>query len=185
MRRVRPMQAILALTVLVLSTAQASAQKPELKRPAAPKGFVADYDVAYVPGGDESQTLDLYYPEKRAEKPQPLLIWIHGGGWMGGSKSQCPYLYQLRRGYIVASVEYRFSQKALFPAQIQDCQAAIRWLRANARKYNIDPDRIGVGGASAGGHLAALVGTSGGHKAFPPIGGHEEHSDREIGRAHV
>ena len=82
------------------------------------------------------------------------------------------------RGYVVASVEYRFSQKAIFPAQIQDCQAAIRCLRANAKKYNIDPDHVGVGGGSAGGHLAALVGTSGGKKAFPPIGGNDDQSDR-------
>jgi acetyl esterase/lipase len=84
----------------------------------------------------------------------------------------------LSRGYIVASIEYRLSQRALFPAQIQDCQAAIRWLRANAKKYNIDPDHIGVGGNSAGGHLAALVGTSGGTKTFAPVGGNEDQSDR-------
>ncbi len=76
-----------------------------------------------------------------------LLVWIHGGGWQGGSKTQMPYLSQLPRGYVAASIEYRFSQKAKFPAQIQDCQAAIRFLRANAKKYSIDPDRIGVGGA--------------------------------------
>src|SRR5262245_13963189 len=89
-----------------------------------------------------------------------------------------PYLSQLSRGYVAASIEYRFSQKATFPAQIQDCQAAIRFLRANAKKYGIDPERVGVGGASAGGHLAALVGTSGGKKAFPMIGGNEKESDR-------
>jgi acetyl esterase/lipase len=89
-----------------------------------------------------------------------------------------PYLSQLVRGYVTASIEYRFSQKAKFPAQIQDCQAAIRFLRANAKKYGIDPERVGVGGGSAGGHLAALVGTSGGKKAFPMIGGNEDQSDR-------
>jgi acetyl esterase/lipase len=148
------------------------------KRPTLPKGFTAEYDVKYIPDGDAAQTLDIYFPEKAAEKPQPLLIWIHGGGWTAGSKSGVPYLNQLGRGYVVASVEYRFSQKALFPAQIQDCQAAIRWLRANAKKYNIDTDRVGVGGASAGGHLAALVGTSGGKKAFPAIGENKDQSDR-------
>jgi acetyl esterase/lipase len=106
------------------------------------------------------------------------LVWIHGGGWQGGSKTQMPYLSQLTRGYVTASIEYRFSQKAKFPAQIQDCQAAIRFLRANARKYSIDPARIGVGGGSAGGHLAALLGTSGGKDAFAKIGGNEEQSDR-------
>jgi len=82
------------------------------------------------------------------------------------------------KGYAVASVEYRFSDKALFPAQIQDCQAAIRWLRGNSKKYNIDSDHVGVVGGSAGGHLSALVATSGGKKAFPMIGGNEDQSDR-------
>jgi acetyl esterase/lipase len=145
-------------------------QKQAPQRPMLPKGFAGEYDVKYVPDGDEAQALDIFFPESPAEKPLPLLIWIHGGGWSGGSKAGMPYLNQLPRGYVAASIEYRFSQKALFPAQIQDCQAAIRFLRANAKKYSIDPERIGVGGASAGGHLAALVGTSG--------GGNEDQSDR-------
>jgi acetyl esterase/lipase len=181
MRAFRLLAAILAISVcsFVLALPEAPAQKKtEPKRVPVPAGFVAHYGLPYVPEGDPAQQLDLYVPAKRAEKPQPLLVWIHGGGWSAGSKDQVPYLSQLRRGYIVASIEYRFSQKALFPAQIQDCQAAIRWLRANARTYNIDPDHIGVGGASAGGHLAALLGTSGGTKAFPPIGGNEDQSDR-------
>jgi acetyl esterase/lipase len=82
------------------------------------------------------------------------------------------------RGYAVASVEYRFSQKAIFPAQIQDCQAAIRWLRAHAKEYNLDAEHVGVVGGSAGGHLSSLVGTSGGKNAFPKIGGNEEQSER-------
>jgi acetyl esterase/lipase len=164
------------LAALIVSEALAQNSRPQ--RPTLPKGIVAEYDVKYVQGGDADQSLDIYSPETAAEKPLPLVIWIHGGGWSGGSKAQVPYLYQLRRGYVVASVEYRFSQKAKFPAQIQDCQAAIRWLRANGKKYSIDLDHIGVGGASAGGHLAALVGTSGGKKAFPMIGGNEDQSDR-------
>lgn len=180
MRTLRLVATALAILAgcLVFAVSQAPAQKVDPKRLPVPAGFVADYDVKYVRNGDSAQELDIYFPEKRAEKPQPLLVWVHGGSWQAGSKSQLPYLNQLPRGYIVASIEYRFSQKALFPAQIQDCQAAIRWLRANAKKYNIDPNHIGVGGASAGGHLVALLGTSGGKKAFPPIGGNEEQSDR-------
>ena len=147
-------------------------------RPPLPKGFVAEYDVKYIPDGDVAQALDIYFPESPSEKPLPLLVWIHGGGWVGGSKADRTYLNQLPRGYIFASIEYRFSQKAIFPAQIQDCQAAIRWLRANAKKYNIDPDHIGVGGLSAGGPSRGIVGTSGGKKAFPMIGGNEDQSDR-------
>jgi acetyl esterase/lipase len=177
MRSIRRLDLVFALLCLALTsrTTPASAQS---KPPQLPKGFAAEMDVKYVPDGDPAQSLDIFYPEAKAEKPLPLLVWIHGGGWEAGSKANPPYLSQLPRGYVVASLEYRFSQKAIFPAQIQDCQAALRWLRANAKKYSIDPDKVGVGGASAGGHLSALVGTSGGAKAFPMIGGNEDQSDR-------
>jgi acetyl esterase/lipase len=144
----------------------------------APSGVRAEKDIQYVPGGDVAQRLDLFLPEKPPAKPLPLVVWIHGGGWMGGSKAGCPAAGLVAKGYAAASVEYRFSQKAIFPAQIQDCQAAIRWLRANSGKYNIDPNHIGVWGASAGGHLVALLGTSGGKKAFAAVGGNEGQSDR-------
>ena len=152
--------------------AAAKAPKP------LPKGVLMERDIQYVPGGDEAQRLDLYLPEQPADHPLPLVINIHGGGWRGGSKAGHPMMGLVTKGYAAASVEYRFSQKALFPAQIQDCQAAIRWLRANSKKYNFDPDHFGVMGGSAGGHLCALVGTAGGKKAFAPIGGNEEQPDR-------
>ncbi len=169
---------VLAVVWFFGASASAAMAQEKVVRPALPKGFVAEYDVPYVPEGDAAQTLDIYFPEKPTDKPLPLLIWIHGGGWSAGSKTQVPFLGELSRDYVVASVEYRFSQKALFPAQIQDCQAAIRWLRSKAKKYSIDSNHVGVGGASAGGHLSALVGTAGGKKAFPMIGGNEDQSDR-------
>jgi acetyl esterase/lipase len=135
-------------------------------------------DIAYVEGGDVAQKLDIYVPEKTADKPLPLLVHIHGGAWWAGSKFPCPAAAMVLKGYAVASVEYRFSKVAKFPAQIQDCQAAIRWLRAHAKQYNFDTEHVGVLGASAGGHLSALVATSGGKKAFAPIGGNEGESDR-------
>jgi acetyl esterase/lipase len=143
-----------------------------------PKGVRSEKDLQYVLGGDEAQRLDLYLPETSGGQPLPLVVWIHGGGWRGGNKAGCPALGMIEKGYAVASVEYRFSQKALFPAQIQDCQAALRWLRANSKRYNLDPDHIGVWGSSAGGHLVALLGTAGGKKAFAPVGGNEAQSDR-------
>lgn len=164
---------VFAAGLVLLSASCAKAQPPK-----APPGFIAEYNVKYVVDGDPAQTLDILYPAEAPTKRLPLLVWIHGGGWTSGSKDQQPYLGQLQRGYVVASLEYRFSQKAKFPAQIQDCQAAIRWLRANAARYHIDPERIGVGGASAGGHLSALVGVCGGQDKFPKIGGNEEQSDR-------
>ena len=91
----------------------------------------------------------------------PLVVWVHGGAWFVGSK-ECggtwPRLVQ--HGYIVASINYRLSTQAPFPAGLRDCQSAIRFLRSHAERYHIDPDHIGVWGASAGGHLAAMVGTA-------------------------
>lgn len=106
--------------------------------------------------------LDLYLPEK-GDKPLPLIIWIHGGAWMAGSKDgPSPALRFTANGYAVAQVGYRLSQEAKFPAQIYDCKAAVRWLRANAAKYHLDPNKFIAWGSSAGGHLVALLGTSGG-----------------------
>lgn len=150
----------------------------QAKKAQLPPGIKMEKDISYIPEGDEAQRLDLYLPEKEAEKPLPLIVHIHGGGWMGGNKFPCPVALMVLKGYAVASVEYRFSQKAKFPAQIQDCQAALRWLRAHAKQYHFDNDHVGVVGGSAGGHLSALVGTAGGKNAFPKIGGNEEESDR-------
>jgi acetyl esterase/lipase len=179
--------AVAASAVLVSPDAIARGEeKPVPPKPAAeaksreqlPRGVRMEKDIRYVPDGDEAQKLDLYLPEMPAERPLPLIVHIHGGGWRGGSKFPCPVVDMVSRGYAVASVEYRFSQKALFPAQIQDCQAAIRWLRANGERYGIDSDRFGAIGESAGGHLSALVGTAGGKRAFPAIGGNEDQSDQ-------
>ena len=173
--------------VLLSSTSADEKSKPKssAKAPAAgqaevklPAGIKLERDISYIPNGDEAQRLDIYLPEKASEKPLPLVVHIHGGGWKGGSKFPCTLAPMVNRGYVVASIEYRFSQKALFPAQIQDCQAAIRWLRANAKTYNIDTEHVGVVGGSAGGHLSALVATAGGKDAFPKIGGNDDQSDR-------
>lgn len=159
-------------------TAWSSAAAVAADQPQLPPGVKMERDVSYIPDGVDAQRLDLYLPKKPAEQSLPLIVHIHGGGWRGGSKFPCPLVGMVGKGYAVASIEYRFSDKAIFPAQIQDCQAAIRWLRANSNEYNIDPDHVGVVGGSAGGHLSALVATSGGKKAFPMIGGNEEQSDR-------
>jgi len=143
-----------------------------------PPGVKVERDIPYVPGGVPAQVLDLYLPETPAKNPLPLVVFIHGGGWQAGSKAGTVDFSLLADGYAAASVEYRFSQKALFPAQIQDCQAAIRWLRANSAKYNLDAKHIGVCGWSAGGHLVALLGTAGGKNAFVPLGGNESEPDR-------
>lgn len=117
--------------------------------------------VSYVPKlHDEAHLMDLYIPAK-AVKPMPVILWIHGGAWLMGNKEDTPALFFMKSGYAVASINYRFSSAAIFPAQIEDAKAAVRWLRANADKYHLDPDRIAAFGNSAGGHLAALLGTTG------------------------
>ena len=141
-------------------------------------GVKALRDLVYVEGGHERQKLDLYLPEKAAG-PLPLIIWVHGGGWQNGSKDGCPPLPAgyVAQGYAVASINYRLSGHAVFPAQIEDCKAAIRWLRAHAKDYSLDPQRFGVWGSSAGGHLVALIGTSGDVKEFD-VGANLEQSSR-------
>jgi acetyl esterase/lipase len=130
-----------------------------------PEGTRAFRDMAYVTSGHERQKLDLFVPAG-ATNPLPLIIWIHGGAWFAGSKENCPALRYLDRGYAVASINYRLSQHAIFPAQIEDSKAAVRWLRAHAKEYNLDPARFSAWGSSAGGHLVALLGTSGDVKEF-------------------
>jgi acetyl esterase/lipase len=116
-------------------------------------------DLVYKRINGRALTLDLYCPEN-ASSALPVILWIHGGGWRRGRKEQCPAVALLKDGFAVASIDYRLSGEAPFPAQIEDCKAAVRWLRANASTYNLDPDEIGAWGMSAGGHLAALLGTS-------------------------
>lgn len=134
------------------------------------RGVAAWRDLEYGRAGEVPLRLDLYVPEN-PDGALPLVLWIHGGGWRSGSKVHCPALFLTRRGYAVASVDYRLVPDAVFPAQIQDCKAAVRWLRAHAQEYRLDPKRFGVWGASAGGHLAALLGTAGDVPQFDaPIG---------------
>jgi acetyl esterase/lipase len=166
---------VLVLAVLLATAAGATAQ---LGRSNLPEGTKVHRNVEYVKGGHQRQRLDLYVPAK-ADGPLPVIVWVHGGAWMAGSKDgRNPALPFVRKGYTVASINYRLSQHAVFPAQIEDCKAAIRWLRANAKTYNLNPERIGVWGASSGGHLVALLGTTGGVKKLEGKGGNAEQSSR-------
>jgi acetyl esterase/lipase len=103
--------------------------------------------------------LDLYVPG--GQGPFPVVISIHGGSWTGGRRGDGLAFLQVSRGYAVANIDYRLAPGATYPAQIQDVKAAVRWLRANAVRYDLDPSRFAAMGYSAGGHLAALLGTSG------------------------
>lgn len=150
---------LIAFFLLPVLPALAVAQpKGRPKGPKLPDGTATHRDLAY--GSHERQKLDLFVPT--GDGPFPLVLWVHGGAWLGGSKDGgSPAVGLLSRGYAVASTNYRLSQHATFPAQIHDVKGAVRYLRANAKKYKLDADRIGVAGASAGGHLVALLGTSG------------------------
>lgn len=164
-------------TFLVLLAAAALAAHGQQRPPTrAPEGVRAVLDLTYSEPDGHAQKLDLYLPEQ-APKPWPLVVWVHGGAWKAGSKNDVGAMALTAKGYAVASVEYRFSQVAPFPAQIIDCKAAIRWLRAKAGDYGYDADRIGVWGSSAGGHLVCMLGTAGDVAAFD-VGDHTNFSSR-------
>jgi acetyl esterase/lipase len=128
-------------------------------------------NIEYSKAGADQLLLDIYAPQSPQGK-LPLVVWIHGGGWISGSRASCPK-FLAQRGYVVATIDYRLAPGALWPAQIEDCKAAVRFLRANADKYGIDADRVGVWGASAGGQLAAMMGATGDVKALEGKGGNE------------
>ncbi len=168
---------VTGLVVLLATGFIALAQQRSKMPQRLPKGVKVFRDLEYVQGGHERNRLDLYLPEK-TDRLLPVIVWIHGGGWRNDSKENPPGVGFASMGYGMASINYRLSQHAQFPAQIQDCKAAIRWLRANANKYNLDPGHIGVWGASAGGHLVALLGTTGGVKELEGTGGNLDQSSR-------
>lgn len=134
-------------------------------------------DIVYARVGDRELLLDLYLPET-SPGPLPVISWIHGGAFRVGSKDNPPAARMADRGYAVASIGYRLSQEAIFPAQIHDCKAAVRWLRANADQYNLDPNRVGAWGSSAGGYLVALLGTTGNVDSLEGQEGNQEYSSQ-------
>jgi acetyl esterase/lipase len=146
---------------------------------AAP-GTRLERDVAY---GTQSsaQRLDMVYPEKPGT-PAPVVFYVHGGGWNGGDKGDDPEMMMgmlnglAADGFVAASVNYRLDKEAPFPAAVEDCKLVVRWLRAHAEKYGIDAKRIGVVGGSAGGHLAAMLAVTEGHRELEGKGGFSEES---------
>jgi acetyl esterase/lipase len=112
-------------------------------------------------GPNERNDLDLFLPKDDGKSLRPAVIVIHGGAWRGGDKKDMRILAEslAQRGYVVAVINYRLAPKWNYPAQLDDCQRAVRWLRKNAKEFRVDPKRFGAAGASAGGHLALLLGT--------------------------
>ncbi|WP_158539589.1 alpha/beta hydrolase [Meiothermus sp. QL-1] len=144
-----------------------------------PPGVELIQDVPYCQAGARVLTLDILRPKGPAEG-LPAVVWIHGGGWYSGDKRRgWPHLVPLAQaGFFTATVAYRLSREAQFPAQIHDVKCAIRYLRAQAHRYGLNPERIGVWGGSAGGHLAALLGVSGGVEGLEGAGGWKGYSSR-------
>ena len=161
---------LLALFALALPVT-ASAQTPAPAATAPPPGIAVAHDVVFGKGGDRDLHAELAYPANPVA-PLPAVIYVHGGGWVGGSQKQSPIIMLAKAGYFAASIEYRLSTVAKWPAQIQDCKLGVRWLRANAARYHVNPDRIGVWGESAGGHLVACLGTMAEVKAYEGDGGY-------------
>jgi acetyl esterase/lipase len=155
----------------------ARAQKPDDKA-FVPEGVTFDQNVEYSNPDGQHLQLDLAWP--KGDGPFPAVICIHGGGFRAGTRQGydglCIKLAQ--KGYVAATVTYRLAPKYQFPAAIFDVKAAVRWMRANAAKYHIDPERIGVTGGSAGGHLAQFLGVTGGVQRFEGDGGNAEQSSR-------
>jgi acetyl esterase/lipase len=153
------------LMCFVLGTSLCTAQIPEKIKSIFPASTVFHNDIAYANDTLKKHLLDVYLPAQASGK-LPLVIWVHGGGWMTNDKfADMGYMKStvkgfLDNGYALASIDYRFSTTAPFPAQLQDCNQAIEFLYQHASTYNIDRERIALVGFSAGGHLASLLGLS-------------------------
>jgi len=163
MRARRISLGLLSCLLILASVVGCGSESGRTPLPTKPAQGTIEYDIAYGNVGGVALMMDVYYPAV-ADKPVPAIIYVHGGAWISGDKASdeavrfIPDLVD--QGYLVASVNYRLAPEHKFPAQIEDVKCAVRHLRANAANYGIDPSRIGAVGASAGGHLVALLGTS-------------------------
>lgn len=151
-------RAFTILLVAILITLPSFAQNKKKKAPKLPENIKKLADIEYSKVGEKSLQLDLYLPKNSSEKV-PVIMWVHGGGWKNGSRTKAKGLWLVEHGYAIASISYRLIHEGKWPAQIDDCRSAVRFLRSNADKYGIDGDKIAAWGGSAGGHLVAVLGT--------------------------
>ncbi len=174
---VKPARVFAGIALWVAASFGQLAQQPPVDREVAARRTLAEVwqprivrDLEYARVGNISLRLDLYLPGTKG--PYPLFVWIHGGAFLSGDKGRIfwtPLVDLPQRGYAVASINYRLSSQAVFPALLHDGKAAIRWLRANAARYEIKADRVAVGGESAGGYLSSMLGTTGGIAALEDL----------------
>jgi acetyl esterase/lipase len=173
-------RALLSLLSLIIAAPLLAQTKPttvSVQRRSLPPGATVAIDVKYA-DVSPAEKLDIYLPPNPTGS-LPVVVCVHGGGWLAGDKQYTPAAVFLAHGYAVASINYRFSSERVYPAQIHDCKAALRWLRAHAQQYHLDPHRFGVWGDSAGGHLVALLGTTGDVKEVEgDVGGNLDQSSR-------
>lgn len=176
--RYLPIMKCILLSVLLLASQVLGQEAPKWKKvfPGLPDSITLHEKVECSHPGDFSIPLDIYVP--KADVIYPTILLIHGGGWKQRQvEADKPLAERLAlRGYVVAQVAYRLSTEAKYPAALHDCKAALRFLRAHAKDYKIDPRSIGVAGGSAGGHLSGLVGMTGGVTALEGDGGNAEQS---------
>ncbi len=132
----------------------------------APATLTAEFDLVYGRTPEQELKLDIYRP--KGDAVLPACVLVHGGGWTGGDKERFRALgFALaEKGYVIANVEYRLAGAAKYPAAVQDCSLAVRWVRANAGRFGLDPQRIGAWGGSAGGHLVGLLAAAPQHESF-------------------
>lgn len=163
----------IAVQSVVAQEAPPAQAAPKPKRPPTPAEIAETFretveirrDLPYAAGGNRFQMVDVYLPKRRnTERPLPVIAFVHGGGWAGGNRQfftarACEYA--ATGDYAAVCIGYRLTGEASWPAQIHDCKAAVRWIRGHAQELNLDAERIGLFGGSAGGHLVALLGTSG------------------------
>ena len=170
------MRNLLALVAVLFVASSTFAQ------PKAPADVIFERDVVYGKAGDVELKLNLSKPAKHDEnaKPLPVVVVIHGGGWAAGNREGHNDLTWkfAQRGYLSVTLSYRFAPKFIFPAQVEDVKCAVRYLRANARKLNINPDKIGAVGFSAGAHLSMMLATMDSADGLEGDGGHKDQASK-------
>ena len=137
-------------------------------KPVISKEIIVKPNIPFKNLGYRKLNFDITYPKRKSKEGYPVVVLIFGGGWKSGDKNMCQAQasYLAQNGYVAVAVEYRLSPETIYPAAVQDIKEAIRWVRANAKNYPINPYKIAVMGASAGGQLAALVGNSAGERIY-------------------
>ncbi|MEZ5354939.1 MAG: alpha/beta hydrolase [Bryobacteraceae bacterium] len=172
-----------AAAMTAQSPKQAAKQAPKMDPPLTiPDGVTVKHDIVYATYGARKMHLDLYLPPASAKVPYPAVVYIHGGGWRNGNKNAFARqaAHMASKGFVGASIEYRLSGEATWPAAMNDAKAAVRWLRANAAQYKVDARHIGAAGGSAGGHLDAMLGVTGEVKSLEGDGGSTGYSSRVV-----